>query len=312
MAQHFHLISCISTLFLLLLVPSNSENLTAKKPRPFGFLNHLQGCKKGENLAGLRELKQYLSKFGYLNYNFSKGPKNDDFDEVLEAAMKKYQANYNLKITGTLDPETLSKMVMPRCGVPDIINGTTRMKNTKANHRHQNHRPKKLHTVSHYSFIPGYPRWPAGKTHLTYWFDLTTTHPTAIPPFVRAFDKWTTLTQFFSFEETSDYEASDIKIGFERGAHGDGSSFDGQGGVIAHAFAPTDGRFHCDADELWSIGAIEGYMDLESVALHEIGHLLGLGHSSVEDAIMYPSIPSGVVKDLHADDIGGIKALYNI
>ncbi|KAK1387309.1 hypothetical protein POM88_015487 [Heracleum sosnowskyi] len=53
-------------------------------------------------------------------------------------------------------------------------------------------------------------------------------------------------------------------------------------------------------------------IDLETVVLHEIGHLLGLDHSSMEDTIMYPSIPSGVVKDLHDDDVRGIKALYNI
>ncbi|KAK1387317.1 Metalloendoproteinase 1 [Heracleum sosnowskyi] len=313
MAQTFLLIAWISLLFLLLGIPSNSENPTTRKPQPFGFLNHLQGCKKGENLAGLRELKEYLNKFGYLNYNSSKAHDNDDFDDFLEAAMKTYQANYNLKITGTLDSETLSKMVMPRCGVPDVVNGTSSMtKKKNRHHGHHHHSRKKFHTVSHYSFFRGYPRWPVGKTHLTYWFDLDTTHPDAIPAFVGAFDKWTLYSQYFTFEETLDYENSDIKIGFERGEHGDGNSFDGQGGVIAHAFAPTDGRFHCDADEFWSLGAIAGYYDLETVALHEIGHLIGLGHSSIEDAIMYPSIPSGVVKDLHDDDVRGIKALYNI
>ena len=57
--------------------------------------------------------------------------------------------------------------------------------------------------------------------------------------------------------------------------------------------------------------ALEGYYDLETVALHEIGHILGLGHSSVEGAIMYPYISSGATKlDLHHDDIHGIRALY--
>ncbi|KAL1820668.1 hypothetical protein ACET3Z_015537 [Daucus carota] len=312
MAQKIQLVPFIS-LFFLLLVPIYSKNPTAQKPQPFGFLKPLQGCRKGENLAGLRDLKQYLNKFGYLNYNSSKAHDNDDFDDFLEAAMKTYQANYNLKVTGTLDFETLSKMAMPRCGVPDVINGTNTMRRNKTRHRQNNHHsPKKLHTVSHYNFFPGFPRWPVGKTHLTYWFDLGTTHPDAIPAFARAFEKWSLYTQYFSFEETEEYEESDITIGFESGEHGDGFSFDGQGGILAHAFAPTSGMLHCDADDLWSIGALPDYTDLETVALHEIGHLLGLDHSSVEDAIMYPTITPGTVKDLHADDVQGIKALYNI
>nr|POE97550.1 metalloendoproteinase 3-mmp [Quercus suber] len=39
---------------------------------------------------------------------------------------------------------------------------------------------------------------------------------------------------------------------------------------------------------------------------------LGVGHSSVQGAIMWPSINSGVTAHrLHQDDIDGIKALYN-
>ena len=47
------------------------------------------------------------------------------------------------------------------------------------------------------------------------------------------------------------------------------------------------------------------------MALHEIGHLLGLGYSSVRNAIMFPSISSRTTKGLDEDDIQGIRALYN-
>ncbi|KAL6287963.1 hypothetical protein ACE6H2_012353 [Prunus campanulata] len=100
-------------------------------------------------------------------------------------------------------------------------------------------------------------------------------------------------------------------ISFGSGEHGDGRPFDGPGGVLAHAYAPTNGRFHYDADETWVVGAVPGGMDLETVALHEIGHLLGLERSSVEGAVMLPGIRAGFTQSLHADDIQGIKALYN-
>ncbi|WOG93702.1 hypothetical protein DCAR_0312989 [Daucus carota subsp. sativus] len=349
MAQHLTLISCI-TLFLLLLivpsnagnptrkklpskyenleikeplmvlsnsknpeslhVPSNSENLATKERQPFGFLNHLKGGKKGENLAGIRELKKYLNKFGYLNYKSINAHDNDHFDDMLEAAVKTYQANYNLKITGILDSETISKMVMPRCGFPDIINGTNSM--TKKHQGHQHHSPNKLHIVAHYSYYGGSYKWPAGKTHLYYWFETHITSLSVKRAVRGAVNRWASYTQHFSFEETLDSQSSDLTVTFYRGDHGDGSAFDGPGGVIAHAFFPTDGRLHFDADEPWSIGAIPNYVDLESVALHQIGHLLGLGHSTVPDAIMYPGISYGVVKtNFHPDDRQGIKALYN-
>jgi predicted Zn-dependent protease len=71
--------------------------------------------------------------------------------------------------------------------------------------------------------------------------------------------------------------------------------------------------FHFDADENWSENPGPNQMDLESVAVHEIGHLLGLDHNDDPnaDAIMSSRIPSGIAKrHLRADDIQGVRALY--
>jgi hypothetical protein len=51
--------------------------------------------------------------------------------------------------------------------------------------------------------------------------------------------------------------------------------------------------------------------DLESVALHEFGHYLHLGHDTDQNAVMYPSIAAGTVKrTLYQNDIDGIRFIY--
>ncbi|KAJ0099322.1 hypothetical protein Patl1_21983 [Pistacia atlantica] len=308
-SKAFLLFSFVILLLSLLSHSVLADNTNDKKQSPFEFINHLQGCHKGDKVKGTNELKKYLEKFGYLNYSSStnlKHANDDDFDELLESAIKTYQLNYHLKATGVLDAKTVSKMTMPRCGMADVVNGNTRM---RSGHKRQN-ASSHFHNVAHYDFFPGNPKWPANKYHLTYAF-LAGTPADAMNPVSKAFTTWAGNTHF-RFSRTQDIGNADITISFHSGNHGDGSPFDGQGGVIAHAFAPDDGRFHYDADERWSVGAAQGAFDLETVALHEIGHLLGLGHSSVEGAIMFPSISPGVTKGLHGDDIQGIRALYNV
>ena len=80
----------------------------------------------------------------------------------------------------------------------------------------------------------------------------------------------------------------------------------------------------------WSVAAAgeTGRFDLQSVALHEIGHLIGLGHSALGEteirptggrrvlassSVMFPiSLGPGVISDrvLQPDDIVGVSALY--
>ncbi|MCK5072622.1 MAG: matrixin family metalloprotease [Bacteriovoracaceae bacterium] len=52
--------------------------------------------------------------------------------------------------------------------------------------------------------------------------------------------------------------------------------------------------------------------DLSSVMLHELGHFLGVGHSSDSNAVMAPTISMGEIRDtLTDDDHGNIQNLYN-
>ncbi|XP_076892853.1 metalloendoproteinase 3-MMP-like [Bidens hawaiensis] len=273
-----------------------------------GF-NNLSGCRSGQTVAGISKLKNYFHYFGYLNSFNQTGNFTDNFDDSLESAVKNYQKNFNLNTTGTLDEETMKQILKPRCGVADIINGSSTMNSGKFT-------PFGKYSVAHYSFFPGAPRWRPSQRELTYAFDPRNQLSDDVKRvFTNAFARWSEWTPL-TFRNISQYNAADLKIGFYSGEHGDGESFDGVLGTLAHAFAPPAGLLHMDSAETWIINdvfasGLASAMDLESVAVHEIGHLLGLGHSSVEEAVMFPTISSGVRKvELARDDVDGIQELY--
>lgn len=59
----------------------------------------------------------------------------------------------------------------------------------------------------------------------------------------------------------------------------------------------------------WGTGT-GGTVDTQSIAVHEEGHFLGLDHTSVRGAVMFPSYSGGQVRNLSSDDQAGVCFLY--
>ncbi|CAO2826366.1 unnamed protein product [Amaranthus hypochondriacus] len=302
----FFFIGCCSS--------SNINSVTRSPPHhAWHRLEKLVNTRKGNRVEEIVELKKYFHQFGYYRHNRDvKLDFTDEFNDDLERMVGHYQRNYNLPITGSLDPSTISMIMSPRCGMPDH-----HMLKTVHQHQHQHH------VIQHYLYFPGQPRWTKEiPITLTYAFSEQHMIPTYLSlrdikaAFERSFSKWASVIPIKFVEITEeDIDFADIKIGFYNGDHGDGESFDGVLGVLAHAFSPENGRFHLDAAERWTIDFDKEdssvAIDLESVALHEIGHLLGLAHSNVKESVMYPSLkPREKKLNLKFDDIKGVQYLY--
>ena len=136
----------------------------------------------------------------------------------------------------------------------------------------------------------------------------------------QAFGLWSNVTEIKPTEVADGGANSctgNIRIWWASGDHGDGLPFDGPGGVLAHAFYPPPvnagciaGDIHFDDDETWISPTLGGVgIDLLTVAAHEIGHALGLLHSTDPNALMYPFYTARRPY-LSYDDIAGIYAIY--
>jgi peptidoglycan hydrolase-like protein with peptidoglycan-binding domain len=256
----------------------------------------------------VRAVHQYLTRFGYFPNQahaehyarwrpiVAKLPAQlGTYDGSTVEAVRAFQTNFGLPVTGIVDARTRAAMRQPRCGVPDGIApldstdkfGTlgSSLSSRTFNWKVVNGAPAVTQAQGTNAAATGFSQW-AAETGLSF------------PELFGAGSPGIQIT-FASIDGRATINA-------------DGSV---SGGVLAHAVQPSDGSdMTIDSAENWSVATPTppDAVDLFSVVLHELGHSIGLAHSGIPSAVMYPGISFGEMKrNLDTDDKAGASLLYD-
>lgn len=80
---------------------------------------------------------------------------------------------------------------------------------------------------------------------------------------------------------------------------------------MIHSYQCVTTNVNCNGDGcLTALFLLLSGYSLFLVAAHEFGHALGLDHSNIQDALMFPMYKYVADFSLHEDDIDGIQYLY--
>ena len=298
--------------------------------------------KPGDEDPSVVEVQYFLKRFGYLDA-VAEGlpPERGRLDEVTVRALIEYQRDFDVGTgDGTLDAPTRELMAAPRCGMPDRVPALPGMPDRQVARPGSSYGPQVPRWVMGCSWC-SCPWFRRG--NFTYAFNRVTSdiaRPPA-PPFAqamgrlsamqavdRAFNTWAAAAHSWgiglSFTRVHMSEDPDILVDWRPGYCED-EGFSMEGPALAHADAPigcsllTDDLLpkplHFDQKEHtwgieWGPSPYAGPATLtaiEDVALHEIGHLLGLGHNA-EGNVMQTYAASR--RTLQAGDLKDLNALY--
>jgi matrixin/putative peptidoglycan binding protein len=257
-----------------------------RKDPPASQIAKLAPARLGDQAPGLEEVQRFLVRFGYLEEAVAAAALLDDETSV---ALRKYQRFHGLPETGEFDEATRAEMSKGRCGLPDLRGGLE------------------------FAVMCRWTRWS-----LRVAFETGTSDCVGEFQAVRkALASWAAVVPL-TFTEVAAAGSPDVVVDWRPANDPDHSMV---GGVLAHSDFPpgcsvvTDTLpkpLHFDDSEhAWSIGPVAGAFDVETVALHELGHIIGLAHSGVSGSVMFPSVTDGATnRALTPDDMAGAQSLY--
>lgn len=239
------------------------------------------------NRCHLDMAKYNLFEYGYLRAEDETSLQTIN-DSDLSTALLMFQEFYNLPTDGELNNETVNLMLKPRCGNADIIS----------------------------DFQVSVYKW---KKPVVSWHYYLANHQ-LLHLTKKAFTVW---EQSSGIRFEHNRMNPDILISNKRRKHmmqkqtwQCPNSFDGKSGTLAHGYFPDQinsvREIHIDEEEAWfyltTNNVPPGQTSLYATLIHEIGHTLGISHSSDQDAVMFAYYNGK--SELSADDILAIQNLY--
>lgn len=259
-----------------------------KTIEPFLAIKAASLMSSSQQDPSFKVVQDFLQRFGYLRANTFK---SNQLDDATAEGLARFQQRHGLTTTGTFDNQTREMMTTHRCGMADLDSGV--------------------------AFVARCS-WP--NPNLTFAFEDGTNDVAGAGEFqaVRnAFATWAAAAPL-TFTEVGRTQNPDIAIDWRPANDPDYSMV---GGVLAHAdYPPGCGvvtntlpkPIHFDDSEhQWVVGAVVNSFDVETVGLHELGHILGMEHSDVAGSVMFPVIDHNSTKRaLTNDDLDGIRQLY--
>lgn len=227
-------------------------------------------------------------------------------------ALRRFQEQHSVPVTGNLNYQTCRLLNSRRCCHPELatpysaelkrfdnsayrpVRAAFDTENMVAPEIHID--PSLIGQYHPYQLIPA--RW--ARRSLRYAFLGAAPHQlgnAAWDAIRQAFSTWSA-TGVVSLSEVEDGAQAEIRVLWTPGPGGDPNSSDpfyGPGGYAAMSYYPyrflgeLAGDLHFDLAEAWSVGGGQDLLDIETVALHEVGHCLGIGHCSQPDSVMWQS-----------------------
>jgi hypothetical protein len=249
----------------------------------------------------------------------------------LDSALRELQARHGAPATGRLNHETCRLLNVRRCAHPER---TIAAERDEARFARSAFEPPTLAFAPggaepqmvvdlpppEHPFEPVHGRWSQRTLAFAFVGGAPGWLGAAAWDHLRAaFATWSA-TGEVALVESGDPAAAEIRVLWTPGPSADPTSLDpfyGPGGTVAVGYYPQPyyqdgglaGDLHLELDEHWALAGGGGWIDLQTVALHEIGHCLGIGHCYAFESAMYPTYKDEQ-RWLHELDVAELQRKY--